>query len=150
MLAGAQLGITMASLGLGAVSEPLVAHALEGPFAGLGLPEAAAHITGRLGLSDPEAIAFARENGLEVAVRGLTGTAEGADNLEETAADAAESEPFVFTAPEACSSRTIASTIAASLASSISVSSSNDFPGTARLGKWSRYSATEVATTSSL
>ena len=43
MLAGAQLGITMASLGLGIVTEPLVAHALEAPLASLGLPEAAAH-----------------------------------------------------------------------------------------------------------
>lgn len=32
MLAGAQLGITMASLGLGAVAEPALAHALEGPL----------------------------------------------------------------------------------------------------------------------
>ena len=43
MLAGAQLGITMASLGLGAVAEPLVAHALEGPILAVGLPEAAVH-----------------------------------------------------------------------------------------------------------
>ena len=43
MLAGAQLGITMASLGLGAVAEPLVAHALEGPIESLGLPAGATH-----------------------------------------------------------------------------------------------------------
>lgn len=40
MLAGAQLGITMASLGLGALAEPAIAHALEGPFHSLGVPEA--------------------------------------------------------------------------------------------------------------
>jgi hypothetical protein len=38
---------------------------------------------------------------VDVAVRGFTGTAEAADNVEETVADPAESEPFVFTAPEA-------------------------------------------------
>jgi hypothetical protein len=44
---------------------------------------------------------------VEVAVRGLMGTAEAADNVDEAAAGAAESdivpvgEPFVFTAPEA-------------------------------------------------
>jgi CBS domain containing-hemolysin-like protein len=43
MLAGAQLGITMASLGLGIVSEPLVAHALEGPLTAAGLPDGAVH-----------------------------------------------------------------------------------------------------------
>lgn len=43
MLAGAQLGITMASLGLGIVAEPLVAHALEGPIGALGLPSGVTH-----------------------------------------------------------------------------------------------------------
>lgn len=42
-LAGAQLGITMASLLLGFVAEPALAHLLEGPLEGLGLPEAAVH-----------------------------------------------------------------------------------------------------------
>ncbi len=37
MLAGAQLGVTLCSLILGAVSEPLIAHALEAPFHALGL-----------------------------------------------------------------------------------------------------------------
>jgi CBS domain containing-hemolysin-like protein len=43
MIAGAQLGITICSLGLGAISEPAVAHLLEGPFHALGLPDAALH-----------------------------------------------------------------------------------------------------------
>jgi CBS domain containing-hemolysin-like protein len=43
MLAGAQLGITICSLGLGAVGEPAVAHLLEGPFAAIGLPESLLH-----------------------------------------------------------------------------------------------------------
>jgi CBS domain containing-hemolysin-like protein len=43
MLAGAQLGITMCSLGLGAVSEPVIADTLVTPFHAVGLPEAAAH-----------------------------------------------------------------------------------------------------------
>jgi CBS domain containing-hemolysin-like protein len=42
-LAGAQLGITMASLLLGFVAEPALAHLLEGPLERLGLPEAAVH-----------------------------------------------------------------------------------------------------------
>ncbi|MEW2355058.1 hemolysin family protein [Spirillospora sp. NPDC029432] len=42
-LAGAQLGITMCSLGLGLVSEPLIAETLTPPFHALGLPESAAH-----------------------------------------------------------------------------------------------------------
>ena len=37
-LASSQLGVTMASLGLGAVAEPLVAHGLEGALAGVGVP----------------------------------------------------------------------------------------------------------------
>jgi CBS domain containing-hemolysin-like protein len=43
MLACAQLGITVASLGLGAVAEPAVAHLLEVPFAAAGLPEEFVH-----------------------------------------------------------------------------------------------------------
>jgi CBS domain containing-hemolysin-like protein len=43
MMAGAQLGITVCSLGLGAVGEPAVAHLLEGPFAAAGLPDALVH-----------------------------------------------------------------------------------------------------------
>jgi CBS domain containing-hemolysin-like protein len=40
MMAGAQLGITMCSLGLGAVGEPAVAHLLEPVFEAAGVPEA--------------------------------------------------------------------------------------------------------------
>ncbi len=43
MLAGAQLGITVCSLGLGAVGEPAVAHLLERPFAAIGMPEPLLH-----------------------------------------------------------------------------------------------------------
>ncbi|GIE96376.1 hemolysin family protein [Paractinoplanes rishiriensis] len=43
MIAGAQLGITICSLGLGALSEPAIAHLLEGPFAALGLPDNMVH-----------------------------------------------------------------------------------------------------------
>lgn len=43
MLAGAQLGITVCSLGLGAVAEPAVAHLLEGPFEAAGLPSSLVH-----------------------------------------------------------------------------------------------------------
>ncbi|HLT09602.1 MAG TPA: hemolysin family protein [Micromonosporaceae bacterium] len=43
MIAGAQLGITMCSLGLGAISEPALAHLLEAPFHAFGLPESARH-----------------------------------------------------------------------------------------------------------
>ncbi|MET7999920.1 hemolysin family protein [Nonomuraea glycinis] len=43
MLAGAQLGITLCSLGLGMVSEPVIAGTLTPLFHTLGLPEAAAH-----------------------------------------------------------------------------------------------------------
>jgi CBS domain containing-hemolysin-like protein len=43
MIAGAQLGITICSLGLGAIAEPALAHLLEEPFADLGLPESAVH-----------------------------------------------------------------------------------------------------------
>jgi CBS domain containing-hemolysin-like protein len=43
MLAGAQLGITAASLGLGAVAEPAVAHLLEDVLEPLGIPDALLH-----------------------------------------------------------------------------------------------------------
>jgi CBS domain containing-hemolysin-like protein len=43
MLAGAQLGITLCSLGLGVVSEPLIAGTLTPLFHTLGVPETAAH-----------------------------------------------------------------------------------------------------------
>jgi magnesium and cobalt exporter, CNNM family len=43
MIAGAQLGITICSLGLGAIAEPALAHLLEGPFHAAGLPVRAMH-----------------------------------------------------------------------------------------------------------
>lgn len=43
MMAGAQLGITMCSLGLGAIGEPAVAHALEIPLGALGISGALLH-----------------------------------------------------------------------------------------------------------
>jgi CBS domain containing-hemolysin-like protein len=43
MLAGAQLGITICSLGLGYLGEPAIAHLLEGPFHWLGLPDSLVH-----------------------------------------------------------------------------------------------------------
>lgn len=43
MLAGAQLGITVCSLGLGAVGEPALAHLIEPPFEALGLPPSLLH-----------------------------------------------------------------------------------------------------------
>ena len=43
MIAGAQLGITICTLGLGAIAEPAFAHLLERPFAAAGLPENAVH-----------------------------------------------------------------------------------------------------------
>jgi magnesium and cobalt exporter, CNNM family len=45
MIAGAQLGITMCSLGLGAIAEPALAHLVAAPFAAVGLPAAAVHPT---------------------------------------------------------------------------------------------------------
>ena len=41
MIAGAQLGITICSLGLGAIAEPALAHLLEGPFHAVGAAGAA-------------------------------------------------------------------------------------------------------------
>ena len=43
MMAGAQLGITICSLGLGYLGEPAIAHTLEEPFEAIGLPEALVH-----------------------------------------------------------------------------------------------------------
>jgi magnesium and cobalt exporter, CNNM family len=43
MMAAAQLGITLCSLGLGAVGEPAVAHLIERPMAALGVPEGLLH-----------------------------------------------------------------------------------------------------------
>jgi magnesium and cobalt exporter, CNNM family len=43
MIAGAQLGITICSLGLGAIAEPAFAHLLEAPFEAIGLPASATH-----------------------------------------------------------------------------------------------------------
>lgn len=43
MMAGAQLGITLCTLGLGALAEPAIAHALEVPFENWGVPETMVH-----------------------------------------------------------------------------------------------------------
>ena len=43
MMAGAQLGITICSLGLGYLGEPAIAHALEGPFHDAGVSESLVH-----------------------------------------------------------------------------------------------------------
>ncbi|HEY3008762.1 MAG TPA: hemolysin family protein [Micromonosporaceae bacterium] len=43
MIAGAQLGITICSLGLGALAEPALAHLLAAPFHAAGFPESAVH-----------------------------------------------------------------------------------------------------------
>jgi CBS domain containing-hemolysin-like protein len=43
LIAGAQLGITVCSLGLGALAEPVVAGLLERPFGSLGIPAAVLH-----------------------------------------------------------------------------------------------------------
>jgi CBS domain containing-hemolysin-like protein len=42
-IAGAQLGVTLCSLGLGAIAEPALAHLLASPFHAMGLPPAAVH-----------------------------------------------------------------------------------------------------------
>ncbi|MFC0627477.1 hemolysin family protein [Kribbella deserti] len=44
MLAGAQLGITLCTLGLGALAEPAVAHLLDPAFEAIGIPSGAAHV----------------------------------------------------------------------------------------------------------
>lgn len=43
MMAGAQLGITICSLALGSISEPVIAHLLEVPFAAVRMPEQLLH-----------------------------------------------------------------------------------------------------------
>jgi CBS domain containing-hemolysin-like protein len=43
MIAGAQLGITVCSLGLGAIAEPALGHFLQRPFHWVGLPENTVH-----------------------------------------------------------------------------------------------------------
>ena len=43
MIAGAQLGITLCSLGLGAIIEPALAHLLETPFHAISVPDPAVH-----------------------------------------------------------------------------------------------------------
>ncbi|WP_439660390.1 hemolysin family protein [Lentzea sp. HUAS TT2] len=43
LIAGAQLGITLCSLGLGAIAEPALASVLEGPLGAVGLPLAVVH-----------------------------------------------------------------------------------------------------------
>src|SRR5688500_1504972 len=43
MLAGAQLGITVCSLGLGALAEPAIAHLLDPVFTAVGVPEQASY-----------------------------------------------------------------------------------------------------------
>ncbi|MFC9331469.1 hemolysin family protein [Kitasatospora sp. NPDC057015] len=43
MLAAAQLGITVCSLGLGALAEPTIAHLVEGPFHAMGVPDGLMH-----------------------------------------------------------------------------------------------------------
>ena len=43
MLAGAQLGVTVCSVGLGAIGEPIIAGFLEKPFLALHLPEVLLH-----------------------------------------------------------------------------------------------------------
>ncbi|WP_211247900.1 hemolysin family protein [Cryptosporangium arvum] len=43
MIAGAQLGITICSLGLGAIAEPTLAHLLEAPFGSLGVSDDLLH-----------------------------------------------------------------------------------------------------------
>ncbi len=43
MMAGAQLGITICSLGLGSLGEPAVAHQLEKPFVAAGMPDELLH-----------------------------------------------------------------------------------------------------------
>jgi CBS domain containing-hemolysin-like protein len=43
MIAGAQLGVTVCSLGLGAIAEPALAHLLVAPVHAAGLPDSVAH-----------------------------------------------------------------------------------------------------------
>ncbi|XTZ13521.1 CNNM domain-containing protein [Micromonospora echinospora] len=54
MIAGAQLGITVCSLGLGAIAEPALAHLLEPLFHAGGLPAGAVPpVAARAGVSRP-------------------------------------------------------------------------------------------------
>lgn len=46
LIAGAQLGVTVCSLGLGALAEPAVSGLLERPFNAIGLPDAVVHVVG--------------------------------------------------------------------------------------------------------
>lgn len=46
LIAGAQLGVTLCSLGLGALAEPAVSHLLEHPFDAAGVPSAVTHTVG--------------------------------------------------------------------------------------------------------
>lgn len=46
MIAGAQLGVTVCSLGLGALAEPAVSALLEAPMSALGVPDAVTHVIG--------------------------------------------------------------------------------------------------------
>src|ERR1700743_26466 len=46
LIAGAQLGVTVCSLGLGALAEPAVSHLLERPFDALGVPAPITHVIG--------------------------------------------------------------------------------------------------------
>ena len=43
LIAGAQLGITVCSLGLGALSEPVIARLIEAPLGAMGMPSAVVH-----------------------------------------------------------------------------------------------------------
>jgi CBS domain containing-hemolysin-like protein len=80
-IAVAQLGITLASIGLGMYGEPAIAHWLYGPFESLGLSEAAAHTVGFivalsiitylhvvLGEMIPKALALSQPEGTSVRV----------------------------------------------------------------------------------
>lgn len=46
LIAGAQLGVTVCSLLLGALAEPAISHLLERPFDSLGVPAAVLHVAG--------------------------------------------------------------------------------------------------------
>jgi CBS domain containing-hemolysin-like protein len=92
MIAGAQLGITVCSLGLGYLGEPAIAHVLEGPFEQVGVPESLVHpiafaialsligflhvvlgemVPKNLALAAPDRAALALAPPLSVVVRGL-------------------------------------------------------------------------------
>ncbi|HWE89218.1 MAG TPA: hemolysin family protein [Pseudonocardiaceae bacterium] len=46
LIAGAQLGVTVCSLGLGALAEPAVSAILEAPFTAIGVPDTVTHVVG--------------------------------------------------------------------------------------------------------